>query len=146
MGETAMHRPYIRSEVRAEVENRAQRDEQGRFLDANTGKPIEGRYDLGHKAGHEHWRESERAEREGLTQEEFNNRMNNPDYYQIEDPHSNRSHEYEDKTPEELECWHRMVAAYLKEKNMASAPDCSYAHFVRQKLPRAWEIYTESGE
>jgi len=101
MGETAMHRPYIRSEVRAEVENRAQRDEQGRFLDANTGKPIEGRYDLGHKAGHEHWRESERAEREGLTQEEFNNRMNNPDYYQIEDPHSNRSHEYEDKTPEE---------------------------------------------
>lgn len=101
MGETAMHRPYIRSEVRAEVENRAQRDEQGRFLDANTGKPIEGRYDLGHKAGHEHWRESERAEREGLTQEEFNNRMNNPDYYQIEDPHSNRSHEYEDKAPEE---------------------------------------------
>ena len=78
----ALNRPYIRNSVRQEVENRAQKNEQGQFLDANTGKAIEGKYDLGHKAGHEHWRESEKAEREGLTQEEFNDRMNNPDYYQ----------------------------------------------------------------
>lgn len=90
-----LYRPYIRASVRAEVEMRAQKNEQGQFLDANTGKPIEGQYDLGHKAGHEHWREVEKAEAEGLTQEEFNERMNNPDYFQIEDPHENRSHAHE---------------------------------------------------
>lgn len=96
----ALHRPYIRAHVRQEVENRAERNEKGQFLDANTHEPIEGRYDLGHKAGHEHWREVEKAENEGLTQEQFNDRMNNPDLYQLEDPHNNRGHAYEDKTPE----------------------------------------------
>ena len=90
-----LHRPYIRKEVREEVENRARKNENGQFLDANTGKAIEGQYDLGHKAGHEHWREVEKAEKEGLTQEQFNERMNNPDYYQIEDAHENRSHAHE---------------------------------------------------
>ena len=32
-----------------------------------------------------------------MTQSEFNDFCNNPDFYQIEDPHSNMSHEYEDK-------------------------------------------------
>ncbi len=91
----ALHRPYIRKEVITIVEERAEKNEKGQFLDANTHEPIEGTYDLGHKAGHEHWREVERAEQEGLTQEEFNDRMNNPDYYQIEDPHENRSHAHE---------------------------------------------------
>lgn len=91
----ALHRPYIRQEVREEVERRAEKNEKGQFLDANTHEPIEGQYDLGHKAGHEHWREVEQAEKEGLTQEEFNERMNNPDYFQIEDPHENRSHSHE---------------------------------------------------
>ncbi len=90
-----LHRPYIRKEVRAEVERRAEKNDKGQFLDANTHKPIEGQYDLGHVRGREHWREVERAEREGLTQEEFNERMNNPDYFQIEDPHENRSHAHE---------------------------------------------------
>lgn len=90
-----LYRPYIRASVREEVERRAQKNEDGQFLDANTGKPIEGKYDLGHKAGHEHWREAQKAEEEGLTQEEFNERMNNPDYFQIEDPHENRSHAHE---------------------------------------------------
>ena len=91
----ALHRPYIRQEVREEVERRAEKNDKGQFLDANTHEPIEGQYDLGHKAGHEHWREVELAEKEGLTQEEFNDKMNNPDYYQIEDPHENRSHMHE---------------------------------------------------
>lgn len=91
----ALNRPYIRASVKAEVERRAEKNEKGQFLDANTGQPIEGKYDLGHKAGHEHWREVERAETEGLTQKEFNERMNNADYFQIEDPHENRSHAHE---------------------------------------------------
>jgi len=90
-----LYRPRIRSDVRAEVEARAAKNEEGQFLDANTGKPIEGKYDLGHIPGHEHRREVAKAEEEGLSQEEFNDRMNNPDYYQIEDPHENRSHAHE---------------------------------------------------
>ena len=92
-----LHRPYIRNDVRAEVEARAQKNSKGQFLDANTGKPIEGKYDLGHKTGHEFRTEQAKAEQEGLTQEEFNEKMNNPDLYQIEDPSSNRSHQFEAK-------------------------------------------------
>lgn len=99
----ALYRPYIRQSVRQEVERRAEKNEKGQFLDANTHQPIEGKYDLGHKAGHEHWREAEKAESEGLTQEEFNERMNNPDLYQIEDPHENRSHAHELHEGEELQ-------------------------------------------
>ena len=90
-----LHRPYIRKDVREEVENRAPKNEKGQFLDANTGRAIQGQYDLGHKKNHEYWREAEKAEKEGLTQEQFNDRMNNPEYYQIEDPHENRSHAHE---------------------------------------------------
>jgi hypothetical protein len=81
--------------VRAEVERRAQKNEKGQFLDANTGRPIEGKYDLGHKPGFEHWRKIEKAKQEGLSQSDFNERMNNPDYYQIEDPSENRSRKHE---------------------------------------------------
>lgn len=90
-----LHRPYIRQEVRQEVENRAQKNSKGQFLDVNTHKPIDGKYDLGHKPGHEFWREQAKAEKEGLTQEQFNDKMNNPDLYQIESPHENRSHAHE---------------------------------------------------
>lgn len=93
----ALYRPYIRREVRQEVENRAQKNEKGQFLDANTGKAIEGKYDLGHKPGHEFRKEVAEAEHQGLTQKEFNQKMNNPDLYQIEDPSSNRSHFFEEK-------------------------------------------------
>ena len=98
-----LHRPYIRKSVREEVELRAQKNKEGQFLDANTGKPIEGSYDLGHKTGHEHRYEVSKAEEEGLTQEEFNERMNDSDLYQIEDLHENRSHTHEqqDSEPEE---------------------------------------------
>lgn len=95
-----LHRPYIRQDVRNEVERRAEKNEKGQFLDANTHEPIEGQYDLGHVAGHEHWREVEKAEKEGLTQEEFNEHMNNPDFFQIEDPHENRSHAHEQPADE----------------------------------------------
>lgn len=96
-----LHRPYIRSEVRAEVEARAEKNEKGQFLDANTKQPIGGKYDLGHKAGHEFRTEQAKAEKEGLTQEQFNDKMNNPDLYQIEDPSSNRSHQFEENIEEE---------------------------------------------
>ena len=63
----------------------------------NTGKVIDGKYDLGHKYGHEFRRERERAQNLGWTQKQFNNYMNNPVFYQIEDPRINRSHKFEMK-------------------------------------------------
>jgi len=96
-----LHRPYIRADVRAEVEHRSAKNNLGQFLDANTGKPIEEQYDLGHKYGHEHWREAKNAERKGLTQEKFNNHMNNPDHFQLEDHVENISHAHE--MPKEIQ-------------------------------------------
>lgn len=90
-----LRRPYIRDEVYAEVARRAPRDAQGRFIDPNTGEPIIGTPDVGHKPGHEFWREKAKAKAEGLNQQQFNDRMNNPDLYQLEDPISNRSHQFE---------------------------------------------------
>jgi len=90
-------RPYIRQEVKDEVFKNAKRDYLGRILDANTKKPINGSPDIGHIPGHEFWRESQKAEALKLTQPEFNDKMNNPKFYQIEDPLLNRSHIYEKK-------------------------------------------------
>ncbi len=90
-----LHRPYIRNGTRDAVESAAPRTVDGLFIDPNTGKAIEGSYDLGHKPGNEFWREKAKAQQEGLTQKQFNDRMNNPDYYQIEDPFSNRGHKFE---------------------------------------------------
>jgi RHS repeat-associated protein len=90
-----LRRPYLRKSTIEEVYKRAPRDAEGRILDPNTGRPIRGKPDVGHKRGHEFRREKARAEGEGLTQKDFNDRMNDPDLYQLEDPSSNRSHRYE---------------------------------------------------
>ncbi len=93
----ALYRPHIRKSVREEVEKRAQKNENGQFLDANTGLPIEGNYDIGHKVGHEYRNSLKEAEEKGLSQGEFNDLQNNPDILQIEDPSSNRGHAFEMK-------------------------------------------------
>jgi len=95
--EVDLHRPYIRKDVRAQVEANALKDTDGHFIDPNTFEVIEGKYDLGHKTGNEFRSEKAMAQREGLTQKQFNDRMNNPDYYQIESPSSNRSRIFEKK-------------------------------------------------
>lgn len=92
-----LHRPYIWKWVREAVEARAPRDEFGRFKDTNEGTPINGKYDLGHVWGKEFWRLKADAEAKGLTQKEFNDLMNDPSLYQIEDPHFNRSRKHEKK-------------------------------------------------
>lgn len=92
-----LHRPYIRKSTREAVEANARKTPDGKFIDPNTRMPIEGKYDLGHKYGREFRTEKAKAQKEGLTQKEFNDRMNDPSLYQIEDPHSNRSHKFEAK-------------------------------------------------
>ena len=100
-----LRRPYIRKSTRIAIEAKA-RTRGGRFTDANTGLPIKGgkrrpysrakgEYHLGHKPGHEHWRLVEKAEAMGMKQKEFNDFVNNPKFFQIEDPHENMSHKHE---------------------------------------------------
>lgn len=48
---------------------------------------------------------------------------------------------FEDKSEQQLDWWYSAVADYMKEKNMIETPDCSYAVFVKEKLPGAWEKY-----
>ena len=90
-----LHRPYIRKSVRKEVEANAMKNADGLFLDVNTREAITGKYDLGHKAGFEFKKMKKEAMEKGWTQKQFNDYMNNPDFYQIELPHNNRSHRYE---------------------------------------------------
>jgi len=95
-GKGGLRRPYIRKSTREEVEAKAIRTKEGKPIDPNTKEPIDGKPDLGHKAGNEHWREAEQAGKDGLSQKEFNDKMNDSNKYQLEDPSSNRSHQYEE--------------------------------------------------
>jgi hypothetical protein len=48
---------------------------------------------------------------------------------------------FEDKSEKQLDWWHSCYIEYLKEKHMIETPDCSYATFIRSKLPQVWERY-----
>lgn len=53
---------------------------------------------------------------------------------------------YEDKSVQQLEWWYSCCASYLEEKNMIETPDCSYALFIKKKLPQVWERYLSQYE
>ena len=94
-GEHYLHRPYLRQDTIDGITLGV--DSNGRIFDANTLEDIVGTPDIGHVYGHEFWRERDMAESLGWTQSQFNEYMNNPAFYQYEDPHSNRSRKYEKK-------------------------------------------------
>lgn len=48
---------------------------------------------------------------------------------------------FEDKTEQQLDWWYSSIADYMAEKDMVKTPDCSYAVFIRKKLPQVWERY-----
>ncbi len=48
---------------------------------------------------------------------------------------------FEDKSERQLEWWYSRCAEYLEEKHMIETPDCSYASFIKSKLPQVWERY-----
>ena len=48
---------------------------------------------------------------------------------------------FEDKTQQQLDWWYSALVDYLTEKDMINNPDCSYAIFIRKKLPQVWEKY-----
>ena len=48
---------------------------------------------------------------------------------------------FEDKSQRQLEWLYSCCGEYLKEKHMIETPDCSYASFIKSKLPGVWERY-----
>lgn len=50
---------------------------------------------------------------------------------------------FENKTRQELLIWENTILRYLAANKMMENPDCSYAKFVREKLPKTWEKYNK---
>lgn len=77
---------------------KAQYNEKGQMLDANTKQVLQkGKIDIGHKKGYEERVMRKAAEKCHMSQKEYNEMMQNPKLYQLEDRHNNRSHLYESK-------------------------------------------------
>ena len=92
-----LHRPYIRKGTIDGVNaNTKVNYKTGQIYDSISGKWVDpSNVELGHKQGYEFWRMRDWAESQGMTQAEFNDFMNNPDFYGWQDISSNRSHAYE---------------------------------------------------
>jgi hypothetical protein len=86
-------RGKFRKGVRAKVFESA-KGPDGKVRDPLTQKEIKftDDWDMGHKAGYEHWKHQQSAEARGLTREEFLDEYNEPEHYRPELPSSNRSH------------------------------------------------------
>jgi len=80
-----------------QIKGNAPKTKDGKFIDPNTRKPIDGPYDIGHKKGKEWRRRKKMHEEKGSTRKEVIEAENHPNLYQIEDRKSNRSHKYEKK-------------------------------------------------
>ena len=92
-----LHRSYIRKYTMDGVNaNTKVNYKTGLIYDSISNKWVDPvNVELGHVRGKEFWRLRNWAEAQGMTQEEFNNYMNNPDFYAWQDITSNRSHFYE---------------------------------------------------
>jgi HNH/ENDO VII superfamily nuclease len=78
------------------VKSAGKKNAKGQYLDANTGEAIEGEPVSGHVYGREHRRLVLEASEKGMTQEQFNNWVNDhPEWFQLETKASNESHRFD---------------------------------------------------
>ena len=93
-----LHRSYIRqSTIDAVNSNTKVNYKTGQIYDEISRKWVNpSNVELGHTTGNEYWYWRNWAESQGMTQSQFNEFMNNPDFYRWQDITSNRSHIYED--------------------------------------------------
>lgn len=90
-------RPSLWASTKAKIQDEAPKTVDGDFVDPNTGKilPRDETFHYGHKPGYE-WRcRKAKALVEGWTLQQLIDDFNDPTHYQIEDPASNQSHQYE---------------------------------------------------
>lgn len=91
------HRSYVRKSTREQIESRAEKDENGNYIDPNTKEPIAGKPHNGHVTGMENRGFLEYSDKAGMSQKELNNTTNNAGLYQLEDGKSNSGHKYEEQ-------------------------------------------------
>jgi len=92
-------RVNLRESTKAAVRAAQPQDEDGNYIDPNTGKiiPKDGPFHYGHRPGFEYSRTRDRAQLEEWTRQRFIEYENEPSHYWIEDPYSNMSHLYEQR-------------------------------------------------
>lgn len=93
---------YGKDQVKTVWENA--KDVDGRVFDANnsdlelfwdTSKPRTGQWDMGHLPGHEYRKLHDSYMNDEISKNEFLKEYRDPNNYQPEDVHNNRSHKYE---------------------------------------------------
>jgi hypothetical protein len=90
-------RGSLRTETKQDIHAAAVRDpDTGLPLDPNTGEPIHGTPDIGHKPGFEEKTANDMAAQYGLSRREKIEWDNDPSHYQLEARGPNRSHQFED--------------------------------------------------
>ena len=96
-----LERPALRVDTIKAIIAAAPKTSSGDFIDPNPPLliiPKAGPYHFGHKTGHEHRRLVKEAQARGMTQGQFNDWVNDhPEWFQIEDPARNVSHEFEEQ-------------------------------------------------
>lgn len=91
-----LRRPALRKALKDKVKAAAKKNDKGQYLDANTGEPIDGEPVYGHIYGKEHRRLALEASEKGMTQEQFDNWVNDhPEWFQTETKANNESHRFE---------------------------------------------------
>jgi hypothetical protein len=91
-------RVSLRESTKQAIRDNAPKTAEGDYIDPNTRQviPRDGPFDYGHRRGYE-WRNTQiRAREEGWSRRQVIEWENEPSHYQIEDPSSNRGHEYEE--------------------------------------------------
>ncbi len=91
-------RVTLRKDVKEKVKENQPKNENGEMIDPNTKQPLDpNKTDVGHKPGEEWRKRKEMHKEKGSTRKEVIEEENNPDLYQLEDRHNNRSHKFEKK-------------------------------------------------
>jgi len=88
----------FRKGVRDKVIGNNSKDTDGAPVDPNTGDKLGPKWDMGHRPGKEFWRQKQEADEQGTSRKDWLDQHNDPNNYHAEDPSSNRSHKYEDKS------------------------------------------------
>ena len=91
-----LKRPSLGQATKDAIKKAAERNADGKFLDANTGEVIKGEPVYGHKYGRENRRLILEGSEKGMTQEQFNQWVNeHPEWFQTETKANNESHRFE---------------------------------------------------
>jgi uncharacterized protein DUF4157/HNH/ENDO VII superfamily nuclease len=91
-----LKRPKLSESTKTKVRAKAKKNQEGEFLDANTGEAMKEEPVFGHIKGREHRRLVLKATEKGLTQEQFTKWVNDhPEWFQLETEANNASHAFE---------------------------------------------------